>query len=73
MFVEGFIDEVLECGDQKDAQNALHDLEFIVRDKCAGRASYVDYRIDPTYILERFAKDDRLDPRAESDHPVSCS
>ena len=63
MIVEGFIDELLELGDRKDAQNALHDLEFIVRDKCAGHASYIEHRIDPTYILKRFAKDERIDPR----------
>ena len=60
---DGFIDELLDIGETKDAQNALQELEYIIRDKCAGQRSYIAFGIDPRVIIKKYATDSRLDPR----------
>ena len=63
MIIEGFIDELIEIEQTREAQGCFHELEFIIRRKCAGHPSFDVHGIDPTYILERFAADGRLDSR----------
>jgi hypothetical protein len=60
---DGFIDELLEMGEIKDAQSALRELEFIIRDKCANKPSYSAHGIDPSVIMSKYLDDSRLDPR----------
>lgn len=60
---DGFIGELLEMGETKDAQSALRELEFIVKDKCANKPSYSVHGIDPSVIMNKYLTDARLDPR----------
>jgi hypothetical protein len=63
MILDAFIDEILMLGLKKHATNCFQELEFIVRKKCAGHPSFLQFGVDPTSILEKYAKDERLDFR----------
>lgn len=63
LILDAFIDELISLGLLKDAQKCFQELEYIIRDKCAGHASYMRFKIDPSFILEKYANDQRLDGR----------
>jgi len=63
MILDAFIDEILTLGWNRHATNCFRELEFIVRNKCAGHPSFLQFGVDPTPILERYSKDERLDLR----------
>jgi hypothetical protein len=63
MVLDAFIDEMLSDGAVKRAKECFQALEYIVRNKCAGRDSYQSFGIDPSVILEKYMQDARLDER----------
>jgi hypothetical protein len=63
MIVNAFIDDVLDIGNTKDAQDALKELCHMTKLKCAGKPSHIQCGIDPSYVVERYTQDERLDPR----------
>jgi hypothetical protein len=63
VILDAFIDELLEIGWTKEAQDNLVELEFIIKNKCAKHPSFTTYGLNPTYILGKYAEDERLDIR----------
>jgi hypothetical protein len=45
------------------SDHCLRQLEYIITNKCARFPSYVDHGLDPSYIIEKYAFDERLDSR----------
>jgi hypothetical protein len=60
-----FIDDLLALGDTRAAQKSLHALPYVVRDMHLGRATYTRFggNLDFFALLDRYADDERLDPR----------
>lgn len=63
MILDAFIDEMLSDGAIKRAEECFQALEYIVRNKCAGRELYQSFGIDPCVILAKYMQDARLDER----------
>jgi hypothetical protein len=66
LVLDSFIDDLLEVGWIKDAQSTLRDLQHVIRRKCLGQIANQKFGIDPTWILEKYLTDNRLDERWRS-------
>ena len=62
IILECFIDEALEAGNLRAAQDALKSIEYVSRSHCQ-KKSYLHFDLDPHSIREKYLKDDRLDLR----------
>ena len=50
VILDAFIDELLKIGQSKHAQDCLVELEFVIRDKCVNRPSFVQFGLNPAPI-----------------------
>ena len=63
LILDAFIDEMLSGCAIKRGEECFRELEYIIRNKCAGHKSYQIFGIDPSVILEKYMRDGRLDER----------
>lgn len=63
--VSAYVDHTLDRNDVREAQTTLKDLGYTILRAHLGRRTHVELgrRVDPAPVLERFADDERLDPR----------
>lgn len=58
-----FIDELLDKGEFREAQNALVELEYVIRKQHLSQDTHTKYGIDLVSVLEHFLEHDKLDER----------
>jgi hypothetical protein len=63
LVLDALINDFLELGWIKEAQEALQTLRFITLTKCYGTVAHLEFGIDPKWIFEKYIEDERLDPR----------
>jgi len=61
--LDALINDFLNRGWTKEAQNTLQVLRYVALTKCHGTAAHLEFGIDPKWILEKYLIDDRLDER----------
>ena len=66
LVLDAFINNLLEVGWSKEAQCTLRDLYFVIHHSCLGKIANLEFGLDPTWILEKYIKDERLDERWRS-------
>jgi hypothetical protein len=63
LVLDAVINDFLEIGWIKEAQDALQTLRYITLTKCYGTVAHVEFGLDPKWIFEKYIQDERLDPR----------
>jgi hypothetical protein len=66
LVLDAVINDMLNNGWTKEAQDTLQTLRYITLNKCYGTVAHLEFGLDPKWIFERYLKDERLDSRWRS-------
>lgn len=63
LVLDAVINDMLNNGWVKEAQDALRALRYIALNKCYGTVAHLEFGLDPKWIIEKYLADERLDSR----------
>jgi len=63
LVLDAVINDMLDKGWIKEAQDTLQKLRHVTLTKCYGTVAHLEFGLDPKWIFEKYLRDDRLDPR----------
>jgi hypothetical protein len=66
LVLDAVINDMLENGWTKDAQDTLLKLRYVTLTKCFGTVAHLKFGLDPRWIFEKYLNDERLDSRWRS-------
>lgn len=66
LVLDAVIDDMLNIGWTKEAQDTLQTLRYITLAKCYGTVAHLEFGLDPRWIFEKYLRDERLDSRWRS-------
>jgi hypothetical protein len=63
LVLDALINDFLNRGWRKEAQDTLQLIRYVALTKCYGTVAHLEFGIDPKWILEKYLTDERLDER----------
>ena len=66
LVLDAVINDMLENGWTKEAQETLQKLRYVILTKCFGTVAHLEFGLDPRWIFEKYLNDERFDSRWRS-------
>jgi hypothetical protein len=63
LVLDALINDFLDRGWTKEAQQTLQTLRYVTLNKCYGTIAHIEFGVDPKWIFEKYIADERLDSR----------